>query len=98
MTYFTSSTFLFVLKDKGLDDSESIAAATRRLLKTQELFLVKRGKRFFYIQPSELRVDDIIQNQHQQKQSERHNDVTFNYTDKSSNGNNMNNQQVNLGA
>jgi hypothetical protein len=98
MPYFMSSTFSFVLKNKGLDDLESINEAAKRLLKSGDLILVKRGRRFFYIQHSELRIDDIILNQHQQEQSELHNDVTVNYTDKLSNGNNTNNQQVNLRA
>jgi hypothetical protein len=59
---YTSSAFSQILKNKGLDNLESINEATKRLLKTGELLLVKRDKRWFYIQPSELRDNDIIRN------------------------------------
>ena len=94
MSRFTSSTFSYVLRNKGEDGKESIATATQRMLKSKQLLLVKRKGRFFYIQPEELTESDVIQNQPQIELPKMQNNTEANSSNKLSVDNNMTNQLI----
>ncbi|MFH1227304.1 MAG: hypothetical protein V1701_05305 [Planctomycetota bacterium] len=96
MSYlYPSSTFSYVLRNKGEDDKESIAVATQRLLKNKQLLLVKRNKRYYYIQPHEVKDSDVIQNQSQKESPEIQNNTEVNHSNKLSVDNNTSNQITN---
>ncbi len=91
--YCRSSCFLFVLENKK--EKESIAEATKRMMKKGQILVVKQNGRLFYVKPDELKEDDVIHDMGIQKgQPETQNNLVDNAPDKPPSANVSDNQTI----